>query len=72
MLQPKTARASSTSPPATGIEDYMSGQEYGLAVYSPVKDDGCYDNTVPEWLRGKNVLKVDQEIIDHLNKMVPS
>jgi isoleucyl-tRNA synthetase len=54
--------------PGHGIEDYMSGQNYKLAVYSPVKDDGCYDNTVPDWLKGKNVLKVDQEIIDHLNK----
>jgi isoleucyl-tRNA synthetase len=37
----------------------MSGLQYNLAVYSPVKDDGCYDDTVPAWLRGKNVLEVD-------------
>jgi isoleucyl-tRNA synthetase len=54
--------------PGHGIEDYMSGQQYNLAVYSPVKDDGCYDNTVPQWLRGKNVLKVDPEVIDRLKK----
>jgi len=54
--------------PGHGIEDYMSGQQNNLAVYSPVKDDGCYDDTVPEWLRGKNVLKVDQEIIDYLKQ----
>ena len=54
--------------PGHGLEDYMSGQEYGLAVYSPVLDDGCYDDTVPKWLVGKNVLKVDSEIIAHLKK----
>jgi len=33
--------------PGHGMEDYMSGQKYGLAVYSPVGPDGCYDDTVP-------------------------
>ncbi|MHC4527782.1 MAG: isoleucine--tRNA ligase, partial [Planctomycetota bacterium] len=46
--------------PGHGLEDYISGQKYALAIYSPVKDDGCYDDTVPQWLRGKNVLEVDQ------------
>ena len=54
--------------PGHGVEDYVAGQRHGLAVYSPVKDDGCYDNTVPEWLRGKNVLEVDKEINEHLRK----
>ncbi len=54
--------------PGHGMEDYTSGQQYDLAVYSPVKDDGCYDDTVPDWLRGKSVLKVDREIIDHLKQ----
>ncbi|HEY5504851.1 MAG TPA: class I tRNA ligase family protein, partial [Sedimentisphaerales bacterium] len=54
--------------PGHGAEDYMSGQKYGLAIYSPVKDDGSYDDTVPEWLRGKKVLEVDKEVIDHLIK----
>jgi isoleucyl-tRNA synthetase len=54
--------------PGHGAEDYMSGQKYNLAIYSPVKDDGSYDDTVPDWLRGKNVLKIDQEIIDHLKQ----
>jgi isoleucyl-tRNA synthetase len=54
--------------PGHGLEDYMSGQEYGLAVYSPVKDDGCYDDTVPQWLRGKNVLEVDKLVNGHLRE----
>ncbi len=52
--------------PGHGIEDYMSGMQYDLAVYSPVKDDGCYDDTVPAWLRGKSVLEVDPTVIKDL------
>jgi isoleucyl-tRNA synthetase len=48
--------------PGHGLEDYVSGQKYGLAVYSPVLDNGCYDDTVPDWLRGRNVLEVDTVI----------
>jgi len=55
--------------PGHGQEDYLSGQKYGLAVYSPVKDDGCYDDTVPAWLRGKSVLKVDTEVNEHLQQI---
>jgi len=45
--------------PGHGLEDYISGQKYDLAIYSPVLDNGCYDDTVPKWLRGKSVLEVD-------------
>jgi isoleucyl-tRNA synthetase len=54
--------------PGHGLEDYVSGQQYGLAVYSPVKDDGSYDDTVPFWLRGKKVLDVDKLVNDHLRE----
>ncbi len=54
--------------PGHGLEDYVAGQQNNLAVYSPVKDDGCYDDTVPAWLKGKNVLKVDQEVINQLRQ----
>jgi len=54
--------------PGHGQEDYISGQNYGLDIYSPVQDDGTYDATVPEWLRGKPVLKVDPEVIAHLTE----
>jgi len=52
--------------PGHGLEDYVSGQKYNLAVYSPVLDNGCYDDTVPDWLRGKNVLEVDTVVNDSL------
>jgi len=48
--------------PGHGLEDYVSGQKYDLAIYSPVLDNGCYDDTVPQWLRGRNVLEVDTVI----------
>ncbi|MHC4631722.1 MAG: isoleucine--tRNA ligase, partial [Planctomycetota bacterium] len=54
--------------PGHGLEDYMSGQKYGLAVYSPVMDDGRYDDTVPGRLRGRCVLEVDTIVHDYLKK----
>ena len=54
--------------PGHGVEDYIAGQSYNLAVYSPVGDDGCYDNTVPEWLIGKNVLEVDTLVNNYLKE----
>ena len=54
--------------PGHGVEDYVSGQRYDLAVYSPVKDDGRYDETVPDWLKGKSVLEVDNEVNEYLRK----
>ncbi|MBN2511961.1 MAG: isoleucine--tRNA ligase [Sedimentisphaerales bacterium] len=55
--------------PGHGVEDYQAGMANGLAVYSPVKDNGCYDESVPAWLCGKNVLKVDKKVCDHLNSI---
>ncbi len=55
--------------PGHGVEDYQAGMANGLAVYSPVKDDGCYDDSVPAWLRGKNVLSADKDVIDHLQSI---
>jgi isoleucyl-tRNA synthetase len=41
--------------PGHGTEDYTTGLRAGLPIYSPVRADGTYDDTVPEWLRGKSV-----------------
>ncbi len=54
--------------PGHGMEDYISGQKYGLAIYSPVMDDGRYDDTVPDWLRGQNVLEVDGVVNKYLRE----
>ncbi len=55
--------------PGHGVEDYQAGIKYDLAIYSPVNDDGTYDDTVPAWLGGKSVLKVDPEVNAHLKKI---
>jgi len=55
--------------PGHGVEDYVSGQTYNLETYSPVMADGRYDDTVPNWLRGRNVLEVDTIINNHLKEM---
>lgn len=55
--------------PGHGEEDYQAGLNHNLAVYSPVQDDGCYDDTVPDWLRGKNVLHVDPVVNEHLRQI---
>jgi len=52
--------------PGHGAEDYSSSRQHNLAVYSPVDDKGRYDETVPEWLRGKSVLEVDGQVVAHL------
>lgn len=54
--------------PGHGAEDYVSGQRYGLAIYSPVKDNGRYDETVPDWLKNKSVLEVDAEVNGYLKR----
>ncbi len=55
--------------PGHGLEDYLSGQKYGLATYSPVMDDGRYDETAPDWLRGLNVLEVDGVVNGRLREL---
>ncbi len=55
--------------PGHGVEDYIAGQNYGLAIYSPVLDDGRYDDTVPGWLVGKNVLEVDPVVNQRLKEL---
>ncbi len=55
--------------PGHGVDDYIAGQKYDLAVYSPVNDDGTYDQTTPEWLQGKNVLEVDPIVIEKLQQL---
>lgn len=54
--------------PGHGVDDYVAGQKYDLAIYSPVLDNGCYDETVPDWLKGINVLKADPIVIDCLKE----
>ncbi|HSV13954.1 MAG TPA: class I tRNA ligase family protein, partial [Tepidisphaeraceae bacterium] len=43
--------------PGHGEDDYETGIREGLDVYSPVLANGRFDDTVPEWLRGKSAQK---------------
>ncbi len=54
--------------PGHGTEDYQTGLREGLPVYCPVRGDGTYDETVPEWLRGKHVFKANAEVADALGE----
>ncbi len=52
--------------PGHGVEDYQTGLREGLDVYCPVKDDGTFDDTAPEWLRGVSVWKGNDLVVDRL------
>ena len=52
--------------PGHGTEDYQTGLRVGLPVYCPVKGNGSYDDTVPEWLRGVNIWEANAQIAKRL------
>jgi isoleucyl-tRNA synthetase len=52
--------------PGHGAEDFDTGRKNGLPVYCPVRENGAYDASVPDWLRGKDIWKANPEIVEHL------
>ncbi|HZZ44029.1 MAG TPA: isoleucine--tRNA ligase [Tepidisphaeraceae bacterium] len=52
--------------PGHGADDYETGVKHGLPVYSPVLANGRYDETVPEFLRGKSTKEANPLIVEHL------
>ncbi len=52
--------------PGHGDEDYKTGLQEGLDIYCPVREDGTFDDTVPEWLRGKVVWESNELITRRL------
>jgi isoleucyl-tRNA synthetase len=52
--------------PGHGEDDYETGLREGLDVYSPVMANGRFDDTVPEWLRGKTVKESNALITQNL------
>jgi isoleucyl-tRNA synthetase len=52
--------------PGHGAEDYSIGQREGLPVYSPVRGDGTYDLSVPEWLREVSIWDANEQIVERL------
>ncbi len=54
--------------PGHGAEDHMTALREGLDIYCPVRADGTYDDTVPEWLAGMSIWKANGKIVDDLRK----
>ncbi|MCC5823021.1 MAG: class I tRNA ligase family protein [Phycisphaerales bacterium] len=54
--------------PGHGTEDYQTGLRVGLPVYCPVRGDGAYDGTVPEWIRGMNIWQANELIAKRLTE----
>lgn len=52
--------------PGHGAEDYFTGIHESLPIYCPVLGDGTFDDTVPEWLRGKDVWSANALVVEHL------
>ena len=52
--------------PGHGTEDYQTGLREGLPVYSPVKGDGTYDESAPDWLRGLSVFDANAKVAEWL------
>jgi isoleucyl-tRNA synthetase len=53
--------------PGHGEDDYETGMREKLDVYSPVRADGRFDDTVPEWIRGKTVWEANPIIVQQLS-----
>jgi len=56
--------------PGHGQEDYAIGVANKLDVYNPVKNDGTFDDTVPEPLRGMKVWDANPAVIAMLGPAV--
>ena len=52
--------------PGHGVEDYQTALVDGLDIYSPVQADGTFDDTAPQWLRGVDVWKANELVVEHL------
>jgi isoleucyl-tRNA synthetase len=54
--------------PGHGKEDYATGKKYNLDIYNPVLADGRYDDSVPDFLKGKTIWDANQLVIDKLKE----
>lgn len=52
--------------PGHGVEDYQTGLSEGLPIYCPVREDGTFDDSVPDWLEGVDVWQANDLIVEHL------
>jgi isoleucyl-tRNA synthetase len=54
--------------PGHGAEDYQTGLRENLPIYCPVQNDGTFDDTAPQFVRGKSVWDANPVVIDHLRE----
>src|SRR5688572_5667673 len=54
--------------PGHGEDDYETGVRHGLEVYSPVLASGRFDETVPEFIRGKTTKEGNALIVEELKR----
>ena len=52
--------------PGHGVEDYQTGLREGLEIYCPVLADGTFDDTAPDWLRGRTVWDANDAVVERL------
>lgn len=52
--------------PGHGAEDYQTGLREKLPIYCPVKENGAYDQSVPEWLRGVSIWDANPKVVEAL------
>ena len=53
--------------PGHGADDYFTGVDYGIPVYSPVDDGGCFTPDVEHWA-GVNVFKANPLIVEFMRE----
>jgi isoleucyl-tRNA synthetase len=54
--------------PGHGTDDYIVGLANNLEIYCPVKADGVYDETVPEFLAGLSVWDANEVVVNKLKE----
>jgi len=54
--------------PGHGREDNVLGLQLGLPAYSPVDARGRFDDTVPDWIRGRTVWQANDLIMEKLKE----
>ncbi len=54
--------------PGHGVDDYQTGQRIGLDIYCPVREDGTFDESAPEWIQGKSVWEANDLVVENLRE----
>ncbi|MFP4215890.1 MAG: isoleucine--tRNA ligase [Phycisphaerae bacterium] len=54
--------------PGHGQEDYGTGLRNNLEIACPVRADGTFDETVPDWLSGVSVWDGNAKVVDYLRR----